>query len=257
MELKDRLQELRGNISQRKCAENLGVRIANYNKWETGVNIPNYKTLIQIADYYGVTLDYLTGRVDYNDIEYKSSCEQTCLSENALKGLQHIKNSSEHGNIDLFHTLNWLLEKELDPEIERRLSKLQNNSQKHLLELFPVTHDKTIRCSSLSQILYYIAHPDNLSGDRFYSLAMSLQEIVDKSTELTDTEKAEIRDYVHILEDNTANVLNTASDEIAAKILTPLRHEYSPSSLSSKTLNDVLNRTFSILYKVIEEECEC
>lgn len=85
MELKDRLQELRGNISQRKCAENLGVRFANYNKWEKGTNIPNYRTLIQIADYYNVTLDYLTGRVNYNDKSYKNACEQTGLTENAIK----------------------------------------------------------------------------------------------------------------------------------------------------------------------------
>lgn len=108
MELKDRLQELRGNISQRKCAENLGVRFANYNKWEKGTNIPNYRTLIQIADYYNVTLDYLTGRVDYNDKSYKNACEQTGLTENAIKGIQQLQKDSTD-NFNYIGMLNELL----------------------------------------------------------------------------------------------------------------------------------------------------
>ena len=111
MELKDRLQELRGSISQRKCAENLGVKFANYNKWENGINIPNYKTLIQIADYYGVSLDYLTGRVDYKDEEYSSVCIDTGLSEQAIKGIQKVRDNSSE-TYDCIGMLNCILESE-------------------------------------------------------------------------------------------------------------------------------------------------
>ena len=85
MELKDRLRELRGKITQIECANNLGVKFANYNKWENGISTPNYKILIKIADYYNVSLDYLTGRVDYEDLSYRAACEQTGLTENAIK----------------------------------------------------------------------------------------------------------------------------------------------------------------------------
>lgn len=70
MELKDRLRELRGNMSQADCAAELGVPLANYNKWENGVN-PSIKVLCQIADYYNITLDYLVGRTNVKDINYK------------------------------------------------------------------------------------------------------------------------------------------------------------------------------------------
>lgn len=253
MALKDRLQELRGNISQRKCAENLGVKFANYNKWEQGA-APNIETLIKIADYYGVTLDYLTGRVDYNDIQYKSSSKQTGLSENALKGLAKIKESSEHGNVDLFRTLNWLLARELEPQIESRLSELQNDSQKHLFELFSVNINTPTHNSSLSQILYYIAHPDNLLYGNLHNLTTSLQEIVCKSKELTDMEKSDLLKCVNLLENSTEHILDTSSDTITAKILVSLRHEYSLSPAFSKNLAGMLRRTYSILDKAIDEE---
>lgn len=84
MELKDKLRELRGSISQRQCAENLGVKFANYNKWENGINVPNYQTLIQIADYYGVSLDCLTGRTDLKNVEYQQEAIDIGLTENAI-----------------------------------------------------------------------------------------------------------------------------------------------------------------------------
>ena len=84
MELKDRLRELRGRKSQRQCASDLSVKFANYNKPESGA-IPNLEILIKIADYYGVTLDYLTGRTNYKDADYKSTSIDTGLTENAIK----------------------------------------------------------------------------------------------------------------------------------------------------------------------------
>ena len=85
MELKDRLRELRGKKSQRQCASDLNVKFTNYNKWESGINIPNYKTLIDIADYYDVSLDYLTGRTDFKNADYQQTTIETGLTENAIK----------------------------------------------------------------------------------------------------------------------------------------------------------------------------
>lgn len=94
MELKDRLRELRESIvledgkkcSQKQFAEIIGVKQNNYNNWENGRE-PNLQTLIKIADYYGVTLDYLVGHSDYKQPELRGICEETGLSENAVKGI--------------------------------------------------------------------------------------------------------------------------------------------------------------------------
>ncbi len=65
-ELGTRLRELRkerGN-TQRKMAELLHITDVHYRRMEAGkVNIPTL-TLCALADYFGVTTDYLLGRTD-------------------------------------------------------------------------------------------------------------------------------------------------------------------------------------------------
>lgn len=62
-----RLKELRLNkgISQKEIADYLGVTVASYSLYERGNREPNVATLKKIAEYYGVSLDYLTENTDY------------------------------------------------------------------------------------------------------------------------------------------------------------------------------------------------
>ena len=46
-------------LSQKEIAQRIGIEYQNYNKYELGINEPSVDTLKQIADYYGVSLDYL------------------------------------------------------------------------------------------------------------------------------------------------------------------------------------------------------
>lgn len=85
MELKDRLQELRGDITRTDCANSIGILPHNYSRWERGISNPDYKTLIQIADYYDVSLDYLTGRTDFKNADYQQITIETGLTENTIK----------------------------------------------------------------------------------------------------------------------------------------------------------------------------
>lgn len=60
----ERIRELRedNDFNQEKLAEVLGIRQTTYSKYELGrINIP-IDMLIKIADFYGVSLDYLVGR---------------------------------------------------------------------------------------------------------------------------------------------------------------------------------------------------
>ena len=67
MILGQRLRELRqqNQIKQYELAQILDVDPTTVNKYESGENIPELKTLIKIADYFDVSLDYLVGREDY------------------------------------------------------------------------------------------------------------------------------------------------------------------------------------------------
>lgn len=64
--LAERLKLLRKEhrYYQRELAELLGVTLRAYQFYEDGTNEPKLKSLIMLADYYGVTTDYLLGRTD-------------------------------------------------------------------------------------------------------------------------------------------------------------------------------------------------
>lgn len=61
-----RLRELRKRrgISQLKLAMDLHINQNSISRYETGEREADYKTLIAIADYFHVSLDYLLERTD-------------------------------------------------------------------------------------------------------------------------------------------------------------------------------------------------
>ena len=61
-----RLQKLREakHISRARMSERCGLEQSAIRRYERGEREPKLSTLIQIADFFGVTLDYLAGRTD-------------------------------------------------------------------------------------------------------------------------------------------------------------------------------------------------
>ena len=61
-----RLKELREDmgISQYEFADRLGVAQSTVGGWESGKREPNFDTMQKIANFFGVTVDYLLGRTD-------------------------------------------------------------------------------------------------------------------------------------------------------------------------------------------------
>ncbi|HAQ51940.1 MAG TPA: XRE family transcriptional regulator [Lachnospiraceae bacterium] len=59
-----RLKELRKKkgLSQVRLAIDLCIPQNSISRFENGVRMPDYFTLIQIADYFNVSIDYLVGR---------------------------------------------------------------------------------------------------------------------------------------------------------------------------------------------------
>ena len=60
----ERLKELRTaqKLTQQQMADYLGVDRTNYVKYETDKSEPTFDTLQKLADYFGVTVDFLMGR---------------------------------------------------------------------------------------------------------------------------------------------------------------------------------------------------
>lgn len=66
MEMKDILKELRKNkgITQEELSKLLNISRGAYAKYETGANIPPAPNIKKLADFYGVSADYLLGRYE-------------------------------------------------------------------------------------------------------------------------------------------------------------------------------------------------
>lgn len=66
MSFPERLKELRiaRSLTQKQVYEAIGMSALGYQRYEYGTREPAYQKLIALADYFGVSLDYLVGRSD-------------------------------------------------------------------------------------------------------------------------------------------------------------------------------------------------
>ena len=62
----ERLRECRKRMkkSQDDVASAIGVNYRMYRRYECGESDPTIEPLVKLADYFNVSLDYLTGRTD-------------------------------------------------------------------------------------------------------------------------------------------------------------------------------------------------
>lgn len=60
----ERLKRLREDkkLSQQQLADRLNINRSTYARYELGQTQPDYETLQRLADFYGVSVDYLFGR---------------------------------------------------------------------------------------------------------------------------------------------------------------------------------------------------
>lgn len=65
-----RLKELRKErkVSQLKLAMDLNISQNSVSRYENGEREAGYDTLVAIADYFNVSVDYLLGRTDKPDV---------------------------------------------------------------------------------------------------------------------------------------------------------------------------------------------
>ena len=68
MTLQERMRELRKEHGETQAQVAIGVTDRQYQRFETGVNLPGFENLVGIADHFGVSLDYLAGRSDRREM---------------------------------------------------------------------------------------------------------------------------------------------------------------------------------------------
>lgn len=66
MKLSERLKSLRlkRNLKQEEVAKELKIAVRSYCRYEYGEREPNASVLWRMADFFGVSIDYLVGRTD-------------------------------------------------------------------------------------------------------------------------------------------------------------------------------------------------
>lgn len=68
--MKNNLRKLRKEkgLSQIAVQMQTGIEQALISKYENGERVPPTETLMQLADFYGVSMDYIMGRTDRKEI---------------------------------------------------------------------------------------------------------------------------------------------------------------------------------------------
>jgi len=66
LDFKEHLKKVRKDLkyTQKQVAMGIGSTERNYQDWEYGRNKPGFDSLIALADFFDVSLDYLVGRSD-------------------------------------------------------------------------------------------------------------------------------------------------------------------------------------------------
>lgn len=88
----DRLKELRTskNLSQEELSEILDVRKSSISNWETSKATPTFDMLIKIANYFGVTTDFLLG-YNINNLKTIDKVNQTLREANLIDDNENLK----------------------------------------------------------------------------------------------------------------------------------------------------------------------
>lgn len=177
MRFNDRLVEMRNEkgISQKACAEQLGVAPSKYNKWESGVNHPNYETVCLLADHFGVTTDYLLGRSSVRDPANHQLNVDTGLNDESINRL---KENKDKPILDpRMYTSN-------PPEKHRIWSEVLNDFIDSPSFDYLILHLGILTDPSVDNMhgIRYVLNPDNtIPAKKFYRtmVQQSLDEIIE------------------------------------------------------------------------------
>lgn len=110
-----RLRELRKEkgVSQDALSKELGVTKSTIGLWETGDTLPDAKAIFDLANYFGVSADWILGRSDIQSVDndVRKIHDMLPLSEKAINSLLRMSCPDNlGGDPEIVYALNILLE---------------------------------------------------------------------------------------------------------------------------------------------------
>lgn len=129
------------NMTQKECADVFGVTLRAWQTYEQGVSEPKYEMLCRIADFYGVTTDYLLGREPAADpLEGLDIDVERVDSDSFIKAYEKLPESVKQVFIDTMLKLsqaaidtdskNEMTAEELHAELDRQLRAEEKAKEK-------------------------------------------------------------------------------------------------------------------------------
>lgn len=80
------------NLTQQELDSNVGLSKAVVSKYENGLGYPTFDTLIRIANYFGVTTDYMLG------VDNGKTIDVSELNESQIESIQRIISEFNRNN---------------------------------------------------------------------------------------------------------------------------------------------------------------
>ena len=171
------LRESKG-ISQRQAAKDLNISPQNLSYYEKGRDA-GYDLLIRMAQYYGVTVEYLIGVSNAQQRENTSINKVTGLSDNSLDFLRRSKAKNDNTAADIINTImgmssfKMLVDLINDTDVKEYQEDITDNTIKDIL-----TMDKEQQKAVLSKILPI--YKEEVSKLRDFEIERCINDIAHK-----------------------------------------------------------------------------
>ena len=103
-EFASRLRDLlhQPDMNQSKLADHIGVTRQAISAWSLGISLPDIEKFGLIADFFGVSTEFLLGRTDVSkpDATKQALAEYLCLSEAAIDEIKRLQSMHLEQNME-------------------------------------------------------------------------------------------------------------------------------------------------------------
>ncbi len=233
-------------ISQKTLADLLGISITAYQNYEYGKSELNYDRLIKLADFYGVTTDYLLGRPKAKSQEnpvdlIKREAEQRALELEVLKT-----------------DANYIFQNETTTKVSDEFSEAEKEHiiKYHMLDIFgKYTVDRVLN----AEYARFTAEPKE-EGKKYNNLLDTLNDIKklnnfdDKILELIIENMKSLKVFIENTEIiKTINETTRAIEDLNEKVEAIIKKDYQQQIeiANSLTPGDDLNIDIK-MYRIIQ-----
>ena len=127
VEIINELLKQRG-ISAAKMMNELGFSSGLYSQWKSGKQRPSWEKLIKIADYFGVSMDYLLGKKTEISKNEENGQKNNATDNSDIPGVSSTLNISDSELTDILNRLSDKSLSELESYLDYLLWKQDQES---------------------------------------------------------------------------------------------------------------------------------